>query len=103
ELTKPRAVEKQNLKSRARPKIGLALGGGFARGVAHIGVLKVFEEERIPIDYIAGTSSGAVIAAMYSSGICARELAEIAGLLRFNDFARITISRLGLWTTDPMI
>ncbi|MCU1311379.1 MAG: Patatin [Candidatus Angelobacter sp.] len=102
ELTRPR-VKKEDVRPRPRPKLGLALGGGFARGVAHIGVLKVFEEEQIPIDYIAGTSSGAVIAAMYSSGICARELAEIAGLLRFNDFARLTISRLGLWTTDPMI
>jgi hypothetical protein len=99
ELKRPREKE----KPRPRPKIGVALGGGFARGVAHIGVLKVFEEEGIPIDYIAGTSSGAVIAAMFSSGICAKELEEIAGILKFGDFARLTISRLGLWTTDPMI
>ncbi|MCU1286702.1 MAG: Patatin [Acidobacteriales bacterium] len=99
ELLRPHQAEKQV----PRPKIGLALGGGFARGVAHVGVLKVFEEEGIPIDYIAGTSSGAVIAAMYSSGVCAKELEEIAALLKFSDFARLTISRLGLWTTDPMI
>src|SRR5438309_11438823 len=85
------------------PRIGLALGGGFARGVAHIGVLKVLEREGIPIDYIAGTSSGAIIGAMYCSGICAKELEEISYLLRFGDFARLTISRLGLWTTDPMV
>ena len=41
------------------PGIGIALGGGFARGIAHIGVLKVLEEEKIPIDFIAGTSVGA--------------------------------------------
>jgi NTE family protein len=99
ELKRPREKE----KPRPRPRIGVALGGGFARGVAHIGVLKVFEEEGVPIDYIAGTSSGALIAAMFSSGICAKELEEIAGLLKFGDFARLTISRLGLWTTDPMI
>jgi NTE family protein len=99
ELMRPRHIEKQT----PRPKIGLALGGGFARGVAHVGVLKVFEEEGIPIDYIAGTSSGAVIAAMYSSGVCAKELEEVAALLRFSDFARLTISRLGFWTTEPMI
>jgi NTE family protein len=99
ELTRPRKVEKKTV----RPKIGLALGGGFARGVAHIGVLKVLEREGIPIDCIAGTSSGAIIGAMYCSGICAKELEEISYLLRFGDFARLTISRLGLWTTDPMV
>jgi NTE family protein len=99
ELSRPRKIEKKT----APPKIGLALGGGFARGVAHIGVLKVLEQEGIPIDYIAGTSSGALIGAMYCSGICAKELEEISYLLKFGDFARLTISRLGLWTTDPMI
>jgi NTE family protein len=49
-----------------RPKIGLALGAGGARGLAHIGVLKIFEQEKIPIDFIAGTSIGALIGAMYA-------------------------------------
>ena len=49
-----------------RPKIGLALGGGGARGLAHIGVLKIFEEENIPIDIITGTSVGSVIGGMYA-------------------------------------
>ncbi len=84
------------------PKIGLALGGGFARGLAHIGVLKVFEEERIPIDFIAGTSVGSVIGASFASGVSARELAELAGLVRFKDFSRWTISRLGLFSNDRM-
>ncbi|MBI3775321.1 MAG: patatin-like phospholipase family protein [Gammaproteobacteria bacterium] len=52
-----------------RPKIGLALGGGGARGLAHIGVLKVLEELRVPIDYITGTSSGAIIGGMYAAGL----------------------------------
>ncbi len=85
-----------------RPKLGLALGGGFARGLAHIGVLKVFEEERIPIDFIAGTSVGSVIGASYASGVCARELVEVAGLVRFKDFSRWTISRFGLFSNDKM-
>ncbi len=51
-----------------RPKIGLALGGGGARGAAHIGVLKVLEELRIPIDYIAGTSMGSVVGGLYVVG-----------------------------------
>ncbi len=44
-----------------RPKIGLVLGGGGAKGAAHIGVLKVLEEQKIPVDYIAGTSMGAIV------------------------------------------
>ena len=48
-----------------RPKIGLVLGGGGAKGAAHIGVLKVMEEQKIPVDYIAGTSMGAIVAALY--------------------------------------
>ena len=85
-----------------RPKIGLALGGGFARGLAHIGVLKVFEEEQIPIDFIAGTSVGSVIGASYASGVSARELSEMAATVRFKDFSRWTISRLGLFSNDRM-
>lgn len=84
------------------PKIGVALGGGFARGLAHIGVLKVFEEEKIPISYIAGTSVGSVIGAGYASGISARELSEIASLVRFKDFSRWTFSRFGLFSNDKM-
>ena len=51
------------------PAIGVALGGGFARGIAHIGVLKVLEEEGIPVRMIAGTSVGALIGAAYCSGL----------------------------------
>lgn len=86
----------------AAPKIGIALGGGFARGLAHIGVLKVFEEAQIPISFIAGTSVGSVIGAGYASGISARELSEIAGLVRFKDFSRWTFSRFGLFSNDKM-
>ena len=57
-----------------KPTVGLALGGGFARGLAHIGILKVLEEEGIPVNFIAGTSVGSVIGAAYCSGISAREL-----------------------------
>lgn len=57
-----------------RPKIGLVLSGGGAKGVAHIGVLKVLEEAGIPIDYISGTSMGAIIGGLYSIGYSAAEL-----------------------------
>ena len=85
-----------------KPKLGLALGGGFARGLAHIGVLKVLEEENIPIDFIAGTSVGSVIGAAYASGLSAKELEEIASLVRFKDFSRFTFSRFGLFSNDKM-
>ena len=84
------------------PGIGLALGGGFARGLAHIGVLKVLEQEKVPINFIAGTSVGALIGAVYASGCCPKEMEEIAGLVRFRDFARWTVSRLGFASNDRM-
>lgn len=86
-----------------RLKLGIALGGGFARGIAHIGVLKVLEEEKIPIEYVAGTSVGAIIGAGYCSGLTAAELAEMAGTLRLADFARLTLSRYGFYNTDRMM
>ncbi len=60
--------------AKPRPKIGLALSGGGARGAAHVGVIKVLEELRIPIDYIAGTSMGALVGAAYASGTSIDEL-----------------------------
>ncbi|MGI9104253.1 MAG: patatin-like phospholipase family protein [Terriglobales bacterium] len=84
------------------PSIGLALGGGFARGLAHIGILKVFEAEGIPVNFIAGTSVGSVIGAAYCSGISAKELEEISALVRFKDFARWTLSRYGFASNDRM-
>ncbi|MGH9716326.1 MAG: patatin-like phospholipase family protein [Candidatus Acidiferrales bacterium] len=80
----------------ARPKVGLALGGGFARGIAHLGVLRVFEENEIPMDYIAGTSVGALIAAAYASG-ASLDFMEIQGsTTTFHDFGRWTLSRYGM-------
>ena len=102
ELTRPRPQEPAAPATHSKPKIGLALGGGFARGMAHIGVLKVFEEEKIPIDFVAGTSIGAAIGAAYCSGVSARELQEIASILKFSDFARWTISRMGLCSNDRL-
>lgn len=61
-----------------RKKIGLALGSGGARGLAHIGVLKVFEENNIPIDFIAGSSIGALVGGLYVSGLDSEKLEEIA-------------------------
>jgi len=86
-----------------RPLLGVALGGGFARGIAHVGALKVLEEEGIPIDYVAGTSVGAIIGAAYCSGMTASELADLARTLRLADFARLTLSRYGFYNNDRMV
>jgi NTE family protein len=85
------------------PAIGLALGGGFARGMAHIGVLKVLEEEGIPVHVIAGTSVGALIGAAYCSGVTTAELEEVAFKVRFTTFARWTLSRYGFASNDRMV
>ena len=61
-------------------RIGLALGGGGAQGLAHIGVLKVLERERIPVDYIAGTSMGGIVGALYASGVATVEEIEAEAL-----------------------
>ncbi len=79
-----------------RPKVGLALGGGFARGIAHLGVLRVFEENDIPIDFIAGTSVGALIAAAYASGASLDYMESQGSLTTFHDFGRWTLSRYGM-------
>jgi len=60
-----------------RPAIGLVLGGGGALGMAHVGVLKVMEEQHIPVDYIGGTSMGAIIAGLYASGMSADEIEQL--------------------------
>ncbi|MFO7984009.1 MAG: patatin-like phospholipase family protein [Desulfuromonadales bacterium] len=72
-----------------RKKIGLALGSGAARGMAHIGVLKVFEEENIPIDYISGTSFGAIIGALYASGVSVAQLEEVGKGVNWARLARL--------------
>ncbi|MCG8401944.1 MAG: patatin-like phospholipase family protein [Firmicutes bacterium] len=68
-----------------RPMVGLALGGGFLRGTAHIGVLKVFRRAGIPVDMVAGTSAGSIMAALYASGHSPEEMEKIALGLRHRD------------------
>lgn len=84
------------------PKIGLALGGGFARGVAHTGILKVLEREHIPLHCITGVSAGAIVAAAYASGTDVDEIARIGCGMRFADVARLTLCRLGLVASERM-
>ena len=79
----------------ARPGIGLALGGGFARGFAHLGVLRVLEQHRIPISCIAGTSVGSILGAAYASGAPLARIMATCRTLRLRDIARWRVSRLG--------
>ncbi len=85
-----------------RPRVGLALGGGFARGIAHIGVLRALNEHGIPIDYIAGTSVGALIGAAYAGGTSLDEMELHGFATRFRDFGRWTLSRMGMATNDRL-
>jgi NTE family protein len=85
-----------------RRTFGVALGGGFARGLAHIGVLKVLEQENLKPDFVAGTSVGSILGAAYCSGLSAAELEDLAGSLRFRDFVRFTFSRYGFCSADRM-
>jgi len=86
----------------ARPKVGLALAGGFARGIAHIGVLRAFRDAGIPIDCVAGTSVGALIGAGFCSGPSLEKMQEIGQSTTFADFGRWTPSWLGLATNQRM-
>jgi NTE family protein len=67
------------------PQIGLALGAGAARGLAHIGVLKALEENGIQVDYIAGTSMGAVIGSLYAAGYSAAQIENIVRSIRWQE------------------
>ncbi|MCL2817097.1 MAG: patatin-like phospholipase family protein [Clostridiales bacterium] len=81
---------------KARPKIGLALGGGGVRGSAHVGVLNVLEEYGVEIDMLAGTSAGSAVAALYAFGYSPQSLQEILGSLNLREILRLSPGRMGL-------
>lgn len=85
-----------------QPRIGLALGGGFARGIAHAGVLKVLEQNHIPIHCITGVSAGAIVAAAYASGATPAEIGRAGCAMRFGDVGRWRLGLLGLVTSERM-
>jgi NTE family protein len=86
----------------SRPKIGVALGGGFARGIAHLGVLRVLQEENIPVDFLAGTSAGAMLAIAYASGHKIPEIVAQSRATRFKDFGNWKLSWLGLASNQKL-
>ena len=85
-----------------RPRVGLALAGGFARGIAHIGVLRVLREAGIPIDCVAGTSVGALIGTAFCAGTSLEDMEATGRTTSFADFGRWTPSWLGLATNQRM-
>ena len=85
-----------------KKKIGLALSGGGARGLAHIGVLKVFHDHRIPIDFIAGTSAGSLIGALYAGGVNITTMMEIATKVKWKHFFKIVLSKTGLVSSEEI-
>src|SRR5262245_48033719 len=85
-----------------RPRIGLALSGGAARGIAHVGVLRPLQEHRIPIAAIAGASAGALIGGAYAAGLSIEQLEDMALKFRWRHTARFSFSRLGLQSNARM-
>lgn len=78
------AFSQSNATAGSRPKVGLVLSGGGAKGAAHIGVLKYIEEAGIPIDYIAGTSMGSIVGGMYALGYSSDEILDIISHVDWN-------------------
>jgi NTE family protein len=84
------------MSANPRPLVGLALSGGTAKSLAHIGVLQALEEADIRVDCLAGTSGGAIVGAVYAAGFSIEQLTEVAGKLRWRHLARLTFPKLGL-------
>ena len=86
----------------ATPRIGLALSGGAARGIAHIGVLRALAEHQIKIDCVAGTSAGSLVGGAFASGMPLAEIEAIGRSMRWRDVGRLTVSRLGVQSSERM-
>lgn len=92
-------VRKKNTKEL---KIGLALSGGAVWGISHIGVLKAFEDNHIPISFIGGTSIGALIGALYAAGMTVAELENLALNTQWKDISKLSLLFRGLLSNEPM-
>jgi NTE family protein len=96
-------IRRSTVSPRGGPRIGLALGGGFARGIAHVGILRVFERHGVPIGSIAGVSAGSIVAAAYASGATPDEIEDVASAMRFRDIAQWRPSMMGLADSARMM
>ncbi len=114
-IVTPRGTQRLVWEKPPRPnRIGLALGGGVARGIAHIGVLSVLEEHAIRPSYIAGTSVGALVGGLYAAGLSGAQLHELARKLKWSMFSSVPVNLtwaaltaitmpLGIFGLDRMI
>lgn len=84
------------------PKIALALSGGAARGMAHVGVLRALSENDIRIDGIAGTSAGSIVGGAFAAGMPLDEIEDLGRKLRWRDIGRVTMSRLGVQSNERL-
>ncbi len=91
-----------NRNSKSGPRIGLALSGGAARGIAHVGVLKALAEYEIPISCVAGTSAGSIVGGALASGMPLEDIETLGRTLRWRDLGRMTMSRLGVQVNDRL-
>jgi len=89
-------------RQQQRATIGLALSGGAARGIAHVGVLLALAEHKIPIDCIAGTSAGSLVGGSLASGLPLSDIEAIGRSLRWRDIGRMTMSRLGVQSNERL-
>ncbi|MFA4947283.1 MAG: patatin-like phospholipase family protein [Candidatus Krumholzibacteriia bacterium] len=85
-----------------RLKTGLALSGGVAKSVAHIGVLRALVEQKIDIDYLAGTSGGALVASFFAAGKSVAELEALGSGMHWQNLAGITVPRLGFLSSEKV-
>lgn len=93
---------RKRLEEPERPGVGLALSGGAARGIAHVGVLKVLAEHNIPVDFVAGTSAGSIAGGALAAGMSIEEIENLSRSLRWKDMGRMTLSRLGVQSNARM-
>lgn len=84
------------------PTIGLALSGGAARGNAHVGVLRALLENKIPVDYVAGTSAGSLVGGALASGMQIDQIEDLGRKMRWRDIGRMTMSRLGVQSNERL-
>jgi NTE family protein len=84
------------------PTIGIALSGGAARGNAHVGVLRALVENKIPVDYVAGTSAGSLVGGALASGMPIDEIEDLGRTMRWRDIGRMTMSRLGVQSNERL-
>ena len=83
-------------------KVGLALGGGAARGIAHIGVIQTLQENKIPIDYISGVSAGSIVGCLYAAGLDIESILKIIKKIKWSDFISLQIPHHGLLSSKKI-